>query len=116
LPERTFILKNAVKSQNPLYSNVLANPKGDLRGKETGDQQEGRQAPTARFIVAWGIAPGTDRVVSMRAESPFYPSVSLHSNRAGFQPFRKYGHPPWGDASLAPGYDQSAPLALNSIF
>ncbi|HNY29075.1 MAG TPA: hypothetical protein PKH31_17010, partial [Candidatus Sumerlaeota bacterium] len=43
-------------------------------------------------------APGTDRVASTRAESPFYPGVSPYPNRTGLQPLRKWGHFPWPGA------------------
>jgi hypothetical protein len=44
------------------------------------------QAPTARAIVAWGIAPGTDRVVFIRAESPLYSGILSLSYKSGLQP------------------------------
>jgi hypothetical protein len=33
-------------------------PKGNPQKKEAGDRKGTGQAPTARAIVAWGIAPG----------------------------------------------------------
>jgi hypothetical protein len=42
---------------------------------------------------------------------PFWPL-----RRSGLHPCEKKGHLSWGDASLAPGGYQSAPLALNGDF
>jgi hypothetical protein len=111
-------LKTAVERASCLESEESRTPgrrvpekKGECRRKE----KSGRKAPTARSIVAWGIAPGKRAGFSLRAESPFYSGVFPLFMVRAFSPL-KMGHFPWGDAALAPGYDQSAPLALNCGF
>jgi hypothetical protein len=49
-------------------------------------------------------------------ENPFYQGHFPLFHSPGLQPLQRKGHLSWGDASLAPGWYKSAPLALNYGF
>jgi hypothetical protein len=55
----------------------------------------------------------TGSLFTKRAESPRYCVILNFFIVRAFSPCQNEGHFPWGDASLAPGWYKSAPLALN---
>jgi len=87
------------------------------RRKKAGRKRNPRESANGAIYTSLGHRPRkTDEFIPARAESPFYSAVLPLFIVRAFSPYERKGHLSWGDATLAPGWYNSAPLALNCGF